>query len=218
MPYRPPSVVAKMAETFDRLSGGRLILGLGAGASDEEFRAFGLAMPSPRDKVDGLEEATRIIRGLWSERNFTLEGRLYRTDGAELEPKPEHRIPIWFGTLGERAMAVTGRLADGWIPSIDYAPPERVPAMRDRIHSAAREVGRDPSEISCIYNMEIRVDGRLDWERSVVSGSPDVVAEQLVGLAELGFTGFNFIPFGPDKIEQAERLAREVIPLVRASG
>ena len=218
MPYRPPPVVAKMAETFDRLSGGRLILGLGAGASDDEFHAFGLPALSSRDKIDGLEEAVRIIRGLWSERDFTLEGRLYRTDGAELEPKPEHRIPIWLGTFGPRALAVTGRLADGWIPSIDVAPPERVPAMRDRIHSAAREVGRDPTEISLVYNMEIRVGHRSDSERAVVSGPPDAVAEQLLGFAGLGFTGFNLIPFGPDKFEQTERLAHEVIPLVRASG
>jgi alkanesulfonate monooxygenase SsuD/methylene tetrahydromethanopterin reductase-like flavin-dependent oxidoreductase (luciferase family) len=72
VPYRPPAMVAKMAETFDRLSGGRLILGLGAGASDEEFRAFGLGVRSPRDKIDGLEEAVRVIRGLWTEPGFQL--------------------------------------------------------------------------------------------------------------------------------------------------
>ena len=71
VPYRPPAIVAKMAETLDRLSGGRLILGLGGGYSDEEFRAFGLAVPSPRDKVDGLAEAIAITRGLWSEPTFT---------------------------------------------------------------------------------------------------------------------------------------------------
>src|SRR6266705_6891153 len=64
VPYRPPPMVAKMAETLDRLSGGRLILGLGGGYSDDEFRAFGLGTPTPRDKIDGLEEAIRIIRGL----------------------------------------------------------------------------------------------------------------------------------------------------------
>src|SRR5687768_6943890 len=109
-PYRHPAVLAKMAETFDRLSGGRLILGIGGGYSDEEFRAFGLGERSPRDKVDGLEEAVRIVRGLWSEPGFTFDGRLYRTEDARLEPKPERPIPIWLGTYGERALAVTGRL------------------------------------------------------------------------------------------------------------
>ena len=86
VPYRHPPVVAKMAETFDRLSGGRLILGLGGGYSDDEFRAFGLRVPSPRDKVHGMEEAIRITRGLWSQPTLTFDGRLYRTDGAAVEP------------------------------------------------------------------------------------------------------------------------------------
>src|SRR6266516_7360552 len=60
VPYRNPAVTAKMAETLDRLSGGRLVLGLGGGYTDEEFRGFGLGVPSPRDKVDGMEEAIRI--------------------------------------------------------------------------------------------------------------------------------------------------------------
>ena len=216
VPYRHPAVVAKMAESFDRLSGGRLILGLGAGASDEEFRALGLESRPPRDKVDGLEEAIRVIRGLWSERSFTFEGRLYRTDQAEVEPKPDHPIPIWLGTFGPRALAVTGRVADGWIPSLELAPPKRVPAMRDRILAAAREAGRRPEDITLAYNAVIRVDERPGSEPFVVTGPPDAVAEQLLGFVELGFTAFNFIPFGPGKDEQAERLAREVIPAVRA--
>src|SRR5207237_809105 len=126
VPYRSPAMVAKMAETLDRLSGGRLILGLGGGSADDEHRAFGLGVRSPRDKVDGLEEAITIIRGLWSDPSFTFEGRLYRTDAAPMEPKPGHPIPIWLGTFGSRALAVTGRLADGWIPSFGMAPPEVV--------------------------------------------------------------------------------------------
>ena len=216
VPYRHPAVVAKMAESFDRLSGGRLILGLGAGASDEEFRALGLGARPPRDKVDGLEEAIRVIRGLWSERSFTFEGRLHRTDQAEVEPKPDHRIPIWLGTFGPRALAVTGRVADGWIPSLELAPPERVPAMRDRIMATAREAGRRPENITLAYNVVIRVDERPGSEPFVVTGPPDAVAEQVLGFVELGFTAFNFIPFGPDPGEQAERLAREVISAVRA--
>src|SRR6185437_16179988 len=82
VPYRPPAMVAKMAETLDRLSGGRLILGLGGGYSDEEFQAFGLPVPTPRAKVDGLAEAIEIARGLWHEPSFTFTGNHYRTDAA----------------------------------------------------------------------------------------------------------------------------------------
>ena len=215
VPYRPPAMVAKMAESLNRLSGERLILGLGGGYSDDEFRAFGLRVPSARDKVDGLEEAVSIIRGLWSEPGFTFSGRLYGTEAAELEPKPEHRIPIWLGTFGERALALTGRLADGWIPSYELAPPERVVGMRKRVLRAAHEVGREPEEITCVYNMEIRVDERAESRPDGVSGSPEVVADRLCSFVKLGFTAMNFIPRGPGAEEQIERLAKEVIPAVR---
>jgi probable F420-dependent oxidoreductase len=217
VPYRPPAMVAKMAETLDRLSDGRLILGLGGGYSDEEFRAFGLTVPSPRDKVDGLAEAIDIARGLWSQRRFTYEGRLYHTDAADLEPKPDRRIPIWLGTYGNRALALTGRLADGWIPSLGSAPPDRAVVMRERVLAAARDAGRDPDQITCAYNLEIRVDDRPDTAPSVVAGPADAVAERLVGLVKLGFTTMNFMPVGPGTDEQAERLAREVVPAVRAA-
>jgi len=215
VPYRPPAMVAKMAETLARLSGGRLILGLGGGYSDEEFRAFGLRVPSPRDKVDGLEEAVRISRGLWSEPGFTFDGRLYRTAAAELEPKPDSHIPIWVGTFGARALALTGRVADGWIPSLELAPPGRIPEMRERIFAGARDAGRAPEDITFAYNMEIRVDEVSHPDPFVVSGPPDVVIERLLGFTKLGFSAMNFQPLGPDPGEQIERLALEVIPALK---
>jgi probable F420-dependent oxidoreductase len=218
VPYRNPAVLAKMAETFDRLSGGRLILGLGGGYLDEEFRAFGLPVPSPRDKVDGMEEAIQVVRGLWSERSFTFPGRLHRTDGADVEPKPERRIPIWLGTYGDRALAVTGRLADGWIPSHGFAPPEQVTVMRDRVLAAARAAGRDPDEVTCVYNLGVRVDERAAADPDLVSGPVDGVVDQLVGFLKLGFTALNLQVAAPGQEEQVERLAREVIPAVRAGA
>jgi probable F420-dependent oxidoreductase len=217
VPYRPPAVLAKMAETFDRLSGGRLILGLGGGAVDEEFRAFGLPVRSPRDKVDGLEEAIRIARGMWSRPRFTFEGRLYHTDAADLEPKPDRRIPIWLGTYGNRALALTGRLADGWIPSLGYAPPERVRAMRERVLAAASAAGRDPEEITCAYNVGVRVDERAEARPAVVAGAAGAVTERLLGFRELGFDALSLIPVGPGERQQAERLGREVLPALRAA-
>jgi probable F420-dependent oxidoreductase len=217
VPYRPPAMVAKMAATLDQLSGGRLILGLGGGASDDEFRAFGLRVPTPREKVDGLEEAVRIIHGLWSQENFTFEGRLFRTEGADIEPKPQHRIPVWLGTFGDRALEVTGRLADGWIPSLEMAPPDRVGSMHERVLRAASEAGRDPQAISWIYNLQVRV-GERDPRPHVVSGSPDEVVDRLVGLVGLGLQAMNFLVVGAGPDEQAERLANEVLPAVRAGS
>ncbi|WP_433064056.1 LLM class flavin-dependent oxidoreductase [Dactylosporangium sp. CS-033363] len=197
VPYRPPALVAKMAETFDRLSGGRLILGLGGGYSDGEFRAFGLPVPTPRDKVDGLADAIHIARGLWSTPSFTHAGRVHRVEEADVVPRPEHVIPIWLGTFGDRALAMTGRLADGWIPSLGSAPPERVPAMRDKIYAAAEAAGRDPSSLTLAYH--VQVDPSAE--------SVEAIAERLSGYTRLGFNALSLVPEGPDRAESVERLA-----------
>jgi len=213
MPYRPPAMVAKMAETLDRLSGGRLILGLGGGHSDDEFRAFGLGVPSPRDKVDGMADGIEIIRGLWSEPAFSYAGRIHHTDRADLEPKPAHPIPVWLGTYGPRALAATGRLADGWIPSYGFAPPERIPAMRDRILAAAESAGRDPAALTLAYNITVHVGGEA--RPGVLTGSPAAIAEQLLDFRDkLGFNAFNLSPAGPAPLEQAAALAHEVLPII----
>jgi alkanesulfonate monooxygenase SsuD/methylene tetrahydromethanopterin reductase-like flavin-dependent oxidoreductase (luciferase family) len=215
VPYRSPAMVAKMAETFDRLSGGRLILGLGGGSADDEHRAFGLGVRSPREKVDGLAEAVTVIRGLWSQPDFSFDGRLYRTESAAIEPRPTRRIPVWLGTFGPRALSVTGRLADGWIPSYGYAGPDELAVMRRRVLDAAREAGRDPDAITCALNVDIEIAERPATEASL-AGPPALVAERLRELAAAGFSVFNVMPpSGPGADEQAERLATEVIPALR---
>jgi alkanesulfonate monooxygenase SsuD/methylene tetrahydromethanopterin reductase-like flavin-dependent oxidoreductase (luciferase family) len=217
VPYRNPALTAKMAETFDRLSGGRLLLGLGGGAADDEFRAFGLPVLSPREKVDGLEEAVRIARGLWGRPTFTLDGRIHRTDEARIEPKPDRHIPIWLGTFGPRALAVTGRVADGWIPSLGYAPADQLPTMRRRVLDAAEQAGRDPATITCALNLQVRVGDDPEPGPDVLGGSPSAVAERISGFVDSGFTAFNFKPAGADPDRQAERLAREVVHPLRAA-
>lgn len=215
VPYRPPAMVAKMAETLDRLSGGRLVLGLGGGYSDEEFRAFGLPVPSPREKVDGLREAVVIAKGMWAERDFSFTGSRYHVSGANLEPKPARQIPIWLGTFGDRALAVTGRVADGWIPSLGYFPPDRLPDMRDKVHAAAIAAGRTPEDITCGLNVAVHVGHDLPPSDDLIAGTPDQIIERLAGYAELGFTAFNFLPRGPEPAEQVRLIASEVVPALR---
>jgi len=217
LPYRPPAVVAKMAESLDRLSGGRLVLGLGAGGSDEEFRGFGLEIRRPGEKIEALEEAVHVIRGVWARTPFTFGGRHFHTEEAAVEPKPARRIPIWFGTYGPRALALTGRVADGWIPSFPFAPPDVVGEMRHRVLSAAAQAGRDPDEVTCAYNLGVMVgDDPGTRARRIVWGPPDRVAEELAGFVRMGFTVLNLWPVG-NAHEQRERLAGEVIPSVRAA-
>jgi probable F420-dependent oxidoreductase len=211
VPLRNPALVAKMAESLDRLSGGRLVLGLGGGYSDAEFRAFGVPVPTPRQKVDGLEDAVRIARRLWTEQAVTHDGRVHRTDAATIEPKPAHRIPVWLGTYGPRALAVTGRVADGWLPSLGHVPDGTLPELRDRVLTAAAEAGRDPAAITCALNLTVRLGSGAAAD---LAGEPAAVADRLAGLRELGFTAFNL----QAPREQWDRLAAEVVATLRPDG
>ncbi|MGH2589993.1 MAG: LLM class flavin-dependent oxidoreductase [Actinomycetota bacterium] len=215
LPFRLPALTAKMAESLDRLSGGRLILGIGAGGADAEFAGYGAPVRTPREKIEALEEALRVIRGVWSEPTFTFTGRHYRNDSALLEPKPARAIPIWLGTYGPRAVELTGRLADGWIPSMGYLPPALARPALQRVREAAERAGRDPDAIDYAYNASVRIGGppAQDPDRQL-AGEPEEVVEGVLELLELGFTVLNFW-VGGRRDEQAERLAMEILPTVR---
>lgn len=218
VPFRRPAMVAKLAASLDLLSGGRFILGLGAGYSDQEIAALGGPVLSPAEKIDGLAEAIQVIRGAWTHSGYTQHGRHHAVRGLEMEPKPTRPIPVWLGTFGPRALAVTGRLADGWIPSLGYMPVEEIPAMRRRIDAAAEAAGRGPEEIRGILNVSIRIDPDAQPQPDVVTGSAKQVVNQLRDLLGLGFTGFNFIVSGPGRTANMQRIAEEVLPVLRSTG
>lgn len=204
-----------MAETLDRLSNGRLILGLGAGGNDAEFAGYGAPVRTPREKVEALREALTVIRGVWTEPRFTYDGAYYRNDEALLEPKPARPIPIWLGIYGPKALELTGRLADGWIPSMGFLPPSLAEPRMEEVRAAAERAGRDPDALDYAYNVSVRVGGPPSPEpRRQIAGDPAEVAERLADLLELGFTVLVLSPSGR-RDEQMERLAAEVLPAAR---
>ena len=147
VPFRSPAMVAKLAASLDLLSGGRFILGLGGGYSDQEIAALGGPVLSPAEKIGGLAEAIQVIRGAWTHSGYTQHGRHHSVRDLEMEPKPTRPIPVWLGTFGPRALAVTGRLADGWIPSLGYMPvddPRHAAPDRRRSRSGRPTARRDP--------------------------------------------------------------------------
>jgi len=217
LPNRHPAVVAKMAETLDRLSGGRLVLALGGGAASngEAFGAFGLARRSARETVQATEEAIDVIRGLWERPAFSYPGAHFTTVAADLQPKPARPIPIWLGAFGPRMLDLVGRKADGWLPSLFLLEPEQAYRGLDRVRRAASRAGRDPEELTYGYNVGVLVKGGAASTRGRVAGDPEEVAKQLAGFVRGGFSLLNLLPAG-DGAEQRERLARQVLPLLRA--
>lgn len=217
VPFRVPAVVAKAAESLDRLAGGRLMLGLGAGYDDEEMRSLGLPDRTAGEKLRGLADAIEITRGMWREPAFTYHGIIYRTDAAQLAPKPERPIPIWLGTYGPRALELTGRLADGWIPSRGYRPDDELPLMRLRVLDAAERHGRDPDAITCALNLRVRIQDDSAGD-DPFAGPAGLIVENLQGYLDAGFTAFNLLVGGDDAGEQRERLATDVLPQLRSDG
>jgi alkanesulfonate monooxygenase SsuD/methylene tetrahydromethanopterin reductase-like flavin-dependent oxidoreductase (luciferase family) len=206
LPLRLPSVIAKSAASLDVLSGGRVELGIGAGSFWEAIEAMGGPRWTPKESVDALEEAIAIIRGFWSgERSVTVEGEHYRVKGAKPGPAPAHPIGLWIGAYRPRMLSITGRLGDGWLPSVGggYLPPERIPAMHARIDESARRAGRDPGDIRRIANLMALEGEPRDW--------PD----QLARAAELGFE--TLLVALPDEgaVDYVRRLGEEVAPQVR---
>ena len=212
LPLRPPAVMAKAAASIDVLSGGRFELGLGAGAFWDAIEAYGGPRRAPGESLDALEEAIAVTRLIWSgERNLRFEGRHYRLAGAHSGPVPAHDIGIWLGVYGPRALALAGRLADGWVPSLrdEIAP---VAAAAARLDDAAAEAGRSPADIRRVLNVNGRItDGARE---GLLHGPVDQWIDELTDLAVgYGFDTFLFSGRGPD---QLPRFAEEVVPAVRA--
>jgi alkanesulfonate monooxygenase SsuD/methylene tetrahydromethanopterin reductase-like flavin-dependent oxidoreductase (luciferase family) len=186
LPLRPPRMLAKHAASLDLLSGGRFELGLGAGAFWDGIEAMGGRKLSPRQSVDALEQAIVAIREFW------------HADGKYDGPAPAHPIGVWLGAYGPRMLRITGSLADGWVPSMSYLPPDKAVEAMKRVDDAAAAEGRQPTAIRRVYNL---------------SSDDPPGAEQLTDFAtEVGFDTFVFSPADEHELE---RIAHDVIPAVR---
>jgi alkanesulfonate monooxygenase SsuD/methylene tetrahydromethanopterin reductase-like flavin-dependent oxidoreductase (luciferase family) len=199
LPLRPPVVLARSVATLDRLSGGRVELGLGTGAFWDAIVAAGGTRQSPGESIESLTEAIEVIRAVWAGEGapaVRVEGQHHRVVGLHPGPAPAHPVEIWLGAYKPRMLRVTGRLADGWLPSMGYAEPSGLRAMNQTIDDAARKAGRDPAVIRRLYNIK-----------------PRVGAEQLAEFAlEEGMSTF-IAPVS--SLADVQRFATEVAPAVR---
>ncbi len=213
LPLRPPAVLAKSAASLDGISGGRVELGLGAGAFWEASQAMGGPRRSPGEAVRSVEEAIHVMRLIWSEeRSVRFDGEIYTLKGVKPGPRPAHEIGIWVGAGGPRMLGLIGRLADGWIPSMGWATPDRLPEMHERIDAGADRAGREPGEIRRLYNVSGNIGAEGD---GLLEGPASKWVEQLTRFAlELGMDTFIFWP-SEDHERQVELFAGEVAPAVR---
>ena len=214
---RPPAMVAKWAASLDVMSGGRVELGLGSGAFTAAVAAMGGDAREGAVAVSALEEAIAVIRLIWSgQRAARFDGRFYQLRGVHAGPVPAHPIGIWLGAYRPRMLAITGRLADGWLPSLGYMGPDALRDANRRIDDAATTAGRSPSDILRIYNIGGRItDGASN---GFLDGPVDQWVDQLTELTvDYRMDGYILGP-ADDSVEQLRRFATEVAPRVRENA
>lgn len=213
LPLRPPAVLARSLASLDLLTGGRIELGLGAGAFGAAIEAMGGPSRTPAQAVQALEEAIDVIRQIWdvgARSLLRVDGEHYRVVGAKRGPAPPHKIGIWLGAYKPRMLALTGRLADGWLPSMPYLKPGDLAAGNAAIDEAAAQAGRSPREIRRLLN----INGHfLPSARGPLQGPPDHWAEELADLALAD--GISAFVLGSDDPDDLRRFAAEVAPAVR---
>ena len=206
--YRNPALTAKMAATLQVLSGGRFMLGIGAGWREAEYRSYGYEFPSTSVRLRQLEEVVQICRVMWTEEHPSFSGTYFQIDDAAAAPRPDVIPPICIGSSGEKiGLPIVGRRADVWNGA--YTGDDDWRRKRDIVDAAAVAAGRSPSDIeSCV---------------TVAGDLPDSDAaseqwlERLTHLGELGVTYF-VMDFGhPLDVDPALRFAEQVIAPFKAS-
>jgi alkanesulfonate monooxygenase SsuD/methylene tetrahydromethanopterin reductase-like flavin-dependent oxidoreductase (luciferase family) len=220
---RPAPILARTVTGLSTISGGRVVLGIGAGGMWEEIVALGVPRLSPAARIRALEEAIVVVRALSGGGDpITFDGEFYQV--TELTPAAAPTPPIWVGSLGPKNLAVTGRQADGWIPGhlADWRSP-LVAESRPIVDEAAASVGRDPADVDTIYNVSGRItrdplpETRDAENRWIGGGVTQWVEELTFAVLEHAAAAFIYLVPPGDSISDTtlNLWAHEVVPAVR---
>lgn len=204
-----PALLAKRASTVDQLSGGRMVLGLGAGWQINEHHAYGIELEPPGKRVSRFEESIQIVRSLLAEESTTFHGACYDITDAPCDPKPvQSPLPLLVGTRSPRMLRITARHADEWNT---WGSPEQAAVHRAALIETCNKVGRDPATVWTSANALVDLNGSTPPPgRASLFGSAQQLVDQFGQYAELGFDEF-ILPdwnLGTDKSERDDKLAR----------
>ncbi len=219
--YRNPALLAKIADTVDEMSDGRLILALGAGWHEPEYRAFGVPFDH---RYSRFAEALTIIHGLLRAGRVDFEGSYYSARDCELRPRGPrgNNIPIMLGTRGEKMLRLTARYADQWNAwlAMTRSDPDQVPPLQTAVDAACAAVGRDPATLERTIAIMVDVAGGSAIPASMgpgtatpVGGSAEEIAATIRAFAALGVSHLQMYLL-PNKVETIRAFA----PVLRLLG
>jgi alkanesulfonate monooxygenase SsuD/methylene tetrahydromethanopterin reductase-like flavin-dependent oxidoreductase (luciferase family) len=221
--FRNPALLAKMGATIQFMSGGRFILGLGAGWKEDEYEAYGYDFPPAGVRVDQLDEYVQIIKAMWRDEQATFEGKHYRVKEAWCEPKPDPIPPIMIGAMKPKMIALTVRHADWW--NVSWTKLEDFRRMVDDCERACEEQGRDPKTLrrtwfggcACAPTQQALDDmlGDRGFPGGGIKGTPDQVIEQMRGFIDLGVDYFMLGTAGLPNFTTMEMLLDRVVPAIK---
>jgi probable F420-dependent oxidoreductase len=237
VPLRAPSVLAKALSTLDVVSGGRLVVGLGAGWYEPEFAAAGVPFGPPAARLGQLSEAITVLRGMFGEGPFTFAGRRWSVTEARCRPLPVQRPspPIWVGGRGDAVLRLVARSADGW-NTVWVWTEDAYRERLDVLDAACERTGRDPADVTRCLGLyalvgedepDLRrrferlralsppgvVDGTslAEWRQGRLVGTVEQVRDQVAGWAGLGvdelILGAGAVPFAVNSLDDVEMMA-----------
>lgn len=218
LPYRHPLYWARVAASIERLAQGRLTLGVGVGWMEEEFAALGVPFKQRGAMTD---EHLQILDLLWTQEHASFHGKHYAFDDVAFYPKPmqQPRIPLWVGGEGTAAQRRAGRYGDAWFPYFVSISPTELRAGYDNARREAEYAGRnaDAVKLACCRPIEVTREPVAQDER-VLRGAPEQLVEALAAYKAIGVEHLALqfmVPRWPDRVEQIERFASEVVPQLR---
>lgn len=235
--YRNPALLAKIAAGVDRMSGGRLEFGVGAGWKELEYQAYGYEFPEPKVRVDELVDTLEICTRMWTQERATYAGKRYRVTDAPCSPKPvQVPLPIWIGGTKPRIMRTAAKYATWFNFNLagGRMTPEAIGEQMQALDAACAAVKRDPRTLkrSAFIGIFVAKDATevetlvaeaaakakltpAEWRAArpgAVVGTPDAVAARLAEYAVAGIEHVNALfPYGRE-LAMVELLGREVLP------